>query len=41
VPAGVWVTFFALASLAALALGARLLVPWPVHLAALRLPSGQ
>jgi hypothetical protein len=32
VPAGVWVTFFALVALGALVLGARLLVPWPAHL---------
>jgi hypothetical protein len=32
VPAGLWVTLFALVALGALVLGARLLVPWPVHL---------
>ena len=32
VPAGVWVTLFALVALGALVLGARLLVPWPVQL---------
>jgi hypothetical protein len=32
VPAGVWVTLFALVALGALVLGARLLIPWPVHL---------
>ena len=32
VPAAVWVTLFALFALAALVLGARLLIPWPVHL---------
>jgi hypothetical protein len=37
VPAGLWVTLFALVALAALALGARLLVPWPAHLSALPL----
>jgi hypothetical protein len=36
-PAGVWVGFFALVAIAALALGARLLIPWP----ALHLPSGR
>jgi hypothetical protein len=29
VPAGVWVAFFALVAIAALAAGARLLIPWP------------
>jgi hypothetical protein len=32
VPAGVWVALFAVVALGALVLGARLLVPWPVHL---------
>ena len=32
VPAGVWVALFALVALGALALGARLLIPWPAHL---------
>ncbi len=32
VPGGVWVAVFALAALAALAFGARLLVPWPAQL---------
>jgi hypothetical protein len=32
VPAGVWVSFFALVALVALAGGARLLIPWPAHL---------
>ena len=32
VPAVVWVTLFALVALAALILGARLMIPWPVHL---------
>jgi Peptidase M50B-like len=32
VPAGVWVALFWLVALAALALGARLLIPWPAHL---------
>jgi Peptidase M50B-like len=32
VPAGVWVTLFGLFALAALVLGARLLIPWPAHL---------
>ena len=32
VPAAVWVTLFALIALGALVLGARLMIPWPVHL---------
>ena len=32
VPAGVWVTLFALVAIAAVVLGARLLIPWPAHL---------
>jgi Peptidase M50B-like len=36
VPAGVWVTLFALVAVGAVALGARLLIPWPAHLPALR-----
>jgi hypothetical protein len=32
IPGGLWVAVFALVALGALALGARLLVPWPVHL---------
>jgi hypothetical protein len=39
VPAGVWVTLFALVAVGALALGARLLIPWPAHLSALHFPS--
>jgi hypothetical protein len=39
VPAGVWVTLFALVAVGALALGARLLVPWPADLSALHLPT--
>jgi Peptidase M50B-like len=35
IPAGVWVALFALVAIAAVILGARLLVPWPVHLPAL------
>jgi hypothetical protein len=35
VPRGLWVTLFALVAVAALVLGARLLVPWPVHLPAI------
>jgi hypothetical protein len=35
VPAGVWVALFALFAVVALVAGARLLVPWPVHLPAL------
>jgi len=34
VPAGVWVTLFALFAVVALVAGGRLLVPWPVHLPA-------
>ncbi len=34
-PAGVWVTLFALVAVGALVLGARLLIPWPAHLPAL------
>jgi Peptidase M50B-like len=40
VPAGLWVAFFALFALVALAGGARLLIPWPVHLPALHSPGG-
>ena len=36
VPAGGWVTLFALVAVGAVALGARLLIPWPAHLPALR-----
>jgi hypothetical protein len=32
IPRGLWVTLFALVAVGALVLGARLLVPWPVHL---------
>jgi hypothetical protein len=32
IPRGLWVALFALVALGALVLGARLLVPWPVHL---------
>jgi hypothetical protein len=31
-PGGLWVVLFALVAVAALALGARLLIPWPMHL---------
>jgi Peptidase M50B-like len=41
VPAGAWVTLFALFAVAALVVGARLLVPWPVHLPALTFLHGQ
>ena len=34
IPAGLWVAVFALVATGALVLGARLLVPWPVHLPA-------
>jgi hypothetical protein len=40
VPAGVWVAFFALFAVVALAFGARLLIPWPPHLPALHSLSG-
>ena len=33
--AGLWVFLFALVATGALILGARLLIPWPVHLPAL------
>jgi hypothetical protein len=36
VPAGLWVSLFALVAIAAVVLGARLLVPWPVHIPGLR-----
>ena len=36
VPAWAWVTLFALFAVAALVIGARLLVPWPVHVPFLR-----
>jgi Peptidase M50B-like len=32
IPAGAWLTLFALVALAAVLLGARLLIPWPAHL---------
>lgn len=35
VPRGVWVAVFALVALASVALGARLLIPWPAHLPAI------
>jgi hypothetical protein len=41
VPAGVWVTLFGLVAVAAVVLGARLLIPWPAHLPTLRIPSGR
>ena len=41
VPAGVWVALFALVAIAAVVLGARLLIPWPAHLAPLRSLSGK
>jgi hypothetical protein len=40
VPAGVWVAFFGLVAVVALAFGARLLIPWPLHLPALHSLSG-
>ena len=41
VPAGVWVTLFALVATGALVLGARLLIPWPAHLPSLPGLSGR
>jgi hypothetical protein len=41
IPAGVWVTLFALVAVGALALGARLLIPWPAHLPSLHGLSGK
>jgi hypothetical protein len=41
VPAGVWVTLFALVAVGALLLGARLLIPWPAHLPSLPSLSGK
>ena len=41
VPAGVWVALFALVAVGALVLGARLLVPWPVHLPSPPFSSGK
>ena len=41
VPAGAWVTLFALVAIAALLVGARLIVPWPAHLPALPALSGK
>ena len=41
VPAGVWVALFALVAVGAVVLGARLLIPWPTHLPALRSLSGK
>jgi hypothetical protein len=41
VPAGVWVTLFALVAIGAVVLGARLLIPWPTHLPPLRSLSGK
>jgi Peptidase M50B-like len=32
IPGGLWVALFALVAMGALVLGARLLIPWPVHL---------
>jgi hypothetical protein len=39
IPRGLWVTLFALVAVAALVAGARLLVPWPVHLPAIGSPN--
>ena len=41
VPAGVWVSLFALVAIAAVVLGARLLIPWPTHVPSLRSLSGK
>jgi len=41
VPAGVWVTLFALVAIIAVILGGRLLIPWPVHLPSPRSLSGK
>ena len=41
VPAGVWVSLFALVAIAAVVFGARLLIPWPAHLPSLRSLSGK
>jgi len=41
IPRGLWVALFALVAVSALVLGARLLVPWPVHLPALGALNGK
>ena len=41
IPRGLWVALFALVAVGALVLGARLLVPWPVHLPALGALNGK
>jgi hypothetical protein len=41
VPAGVWVSLFALVAIAAVVFGARLLIPWPAHVPSLRSLSGK
>jgi hypothetical protein len=41
VPAGLWVSLFAVVAIGAVVLGARLLIPWPTHLPALRSLSGK
>jgi len=41
IPGGLWVAVFALVAVGALVLGARLLVPWPVHLPALGALNGK
>jgi hypothetical protein len=41
VPAGAWVALFALVAAGAVVLGARLLIPWPAHLAPLHLLTGK
>ena len=41
IPRGLWVTLFALVAAGSLVLGARLLVPWPVHLPTLGALTGK
>ena len=41
VPAGAWVALFGLVAVAAVLLGARLLIPWPAHVPSLRSLSGK
>jgi len=37
----VWVSLFALVAIAAVLLGARLLIPWPAHFPSVRSLSGK